>query len=245
MYLLVVVGLIACQAADDDHALQAAEENQDTALTEQLEQAFGGQPDQISETPMEGVLEVTYGAQVFYVSEDGRHLISGEMFELATRNNLTEKRISEVRHKLMEQVAESDMIVYKAKGEEKHVISVFTDIDCGYCRKLHKGMDEMNELGITVRYLAFPRAGVNSPSYNKAVSVWCAEDRNTAMDDAKNRDKISGNSCEDAPVKEHYALGQSLGVRGTPAIVLSDGTLQPGYLPPKRLAQVLDKQGNQ
>lgn len=245
LYSLVAVVLMACQSADDEQALQAAVEEQDSALTEQLEKAFGGKPDQISESPVEGILEVTYGAQIFYVSKDGRYLINGEMFELATRTNLTQERLSNVRLNIMAKVDESDMIIYKAKGEEKHVITVFTDIDCGYCRKLHKGMDEMNELGITVRYLAFPRAGVNSPSYNKAVSVWCAEDRNKAMDDAKNLNKVSNKSCKEAPVKDHYALGQAVGVTGTPAIILSDGTLQPGYLPPKRLVQALEQNSKQ
>ncbi|MCW8841220.1 MAG: thioredoxin fold domain-containing protein [Gammaproteobacteria bacterium] len=221
-----------------------AEVELDSALKEKLVSVFGGQPDQVSETPLKELLEVTYGAQVFYLSKDGDYLINGEMFDLNTRTNLTKQRLAEARQSLMAQVDESDMIIYKAKGKEKHVISVFTDIDCVYCRKLHKGMDEMNALGITVRYLAYPRAGLNSPSYDKAVSVWCAGDRNKAMDSAKNEDKVSNQRCDNAPVKAQMQLGQSVGVSGTPAMVFSDGSLMPGYLPPKRLAETLEKNGN-
>lgn len=235
VFLMMMVGL----------PLQAAEGKLNDSLKETLAKSFGSQPDQIRETPMDGLLEVTYGAQIFYISKDGRYLINGEMFELASRTNLTEARLGKARLNMMAQVDESDMIIYKAKGKEKHVITVFTDIDCGYCRKLHKGMDEMNELGVTVRYLAFPRAGINSPSYNKAVSVWCADDRNKAMDDAKNLNKVTNKSCKDAPVKAHYALGKSVGVTGTPAIILSDGTLQPGYLPPKPLVKALEQHSKQ
>jgi thiol:disulfide interchange protein DsbC len=133
----------------------------------------------------------------------------------------------------MAAIPESSMIVYKAENE-KHVLSVFTDIDCVYCRKLHQEMAQMNELGITVRYLAFPRAGLNSPSYDKAVSVWCAGDRNAAMDSAKGSGQIEAIKC-DAPVAMHMQVARQLGVNSTPSLVLEDGRLQPGYAPPKQL----------
>lgn len=225
--------------------LHAATQQQLTPeLKQQLSAVFGGQPDRVAEAPVAGLLEVTYGAQVFYVSKDGRHLINGEVFDLKSRTNLTKGRLAEARRDMMATLDESAMITYKAKGKEKHVISVFTDIDCVYCRKLHEGMAEMNELGITVHYLAYPRAGLNSPSYDKAVSVWCSEDRNAAMDKAKNEQQVDNKSCGDAPVKEQFSVGQAVGVSGTPAMVLSDGTLVPGYMPPKRLAEMLEKSGN-
>lgn len=221
--------------------LQAAAVELSAPLKSKLSGVFGGQPDRVSEAPIEGVLEVTYGAQIFYVSKDGRYLINGEVFDLDSRTNLTKERLSGARLNMMAQVDESEMIVYKAKGKEKHVISVFTDIDCVYCRKLHQGMEEMNKLGITVRYLSFPRAGLNSPSYNKAVSVWCADDRHKAMDSAKNEQKVSEQRCDSAPVQAQMELGKAVGVTGTPAMVLSDGSLVPGYVPPKRLLEMLDK----
>lgn len=218
----------------------ADEQGEVKSLKQELAKAFGKQPDKVQPAPLDGMYEVVYGAKLYYVSADGRYLFSGDLIDLKTRINLTEKNRSDARLKAIESVDESDMIIYKAKGEEKHTVTVFTDIDCGYCRKLHQGMSEMNELGITVRYLAYPRAGVGSSSYDKAVSVWCAKDRNEAMDEAKRGATPDIVTC-DAPVKEQLALGASIGVTGTPALVLEDGTLMPGYLPPKRLAKALEQ----
>jgi len=117
---------------------------------------------------------------------------------------------------------------------------VFTDIDCGYCRKLHGEIDQFNAKGITVRYLAFPRSGIGAPSYNKAVSVWCDKDPQAAMTRAKNGETLPKADC-DNPVKEQYELGQLIGVQGTPAIIMEDGALLPGYVPAAKLAAALDK----
>jgi thiol:disulfide interchange protein DsbC len=209
-------------------------------LKQELAKVFRAQPDKVESTPVDGLYEVVYGSNVYYVSADGRYLLNGDLVDVKSRTNLTEKKRSDARLEAMAEVDESDMIIYKASDKEKHTISVFTDIDCGYCRKLHEGMAEMNDLGITVRYLAYPRAGIGSPSYDKAVSVWCAEDSHKAMDEAKRGARLAKANC-DAPVKAQMALGASIGVTGTPAIVLEDGTLMPGYLPPKKLAAALDK----
>lgn len=234
--LVAVPGFLALPAvAADSEAVQQ--------LKNDLVKVFGNLPDEVAEAPVSGLYEVAYGPKVYYVSLDGRYLFSGELYDLKNRTNLTEKNRSGARVKALGEIDESSLIVYKAKGEEKHVITVFTDIDCGYCRKLHSGMAKMNELGITVRYMAFPRAGLNSPSYDKAVSVWCAKDRNKAMDTAKSGATPEAASC-DSPVKEQLALGQMLGVTGTPAILLQDGTLMPGYMPPQQLSMALDKGGN-
>jgi thiol:disulfide interchange protein DsbC len=132
---------------------------------------------------------------------------------------------------------ESQMIVFPAKNE-KHKVTVFTDIDCPYCVKLHRDMKDYNSEGITMRYMAYPRAGIGSNSYKKIVNVWCSDDKAKAMTDAKEGNKIANKSC-DNPVAQQYQLGQALGVQGTPAIFLEDGTSLPGYVPPKRLAEVL------
>ena len=198
-----------------------------------LWQAFNNQPDAIADAPLPGFYEAVYGSKVYYVSSDAKFLISGEIYDLATLDNLTEERRAGGRLKIMAGIPESSMIVYKAK-QEKHVLNVFTDIDCVYCRKLHQEMAQINELGITVRYLAFPRAGVDSPSYDKAVSVWCASDRNKALDNAKGSGRIEPAKC-DAPVRGHMAIGQQLGISGTPGLILDDGRLQPGYAPPRQL----------
>jgi thiol:disulfide interchange protein DsbC len=199
----------------------------------------GQTPDSIMPAPVAGLYQIAYGPRLFYVSADGRHLISGDMFDLQQQTNVTEEWRGQARLSSLD-AAKSTMIVYPARGEAKHTVTVFTDIDCTYCRKMHNGMKEMNDLGITVRYLAFPRAGIPSPSYDKAASVWCAADRNKAMDLAKNDDKVSQNVCANNPVSEHLALGKSFGVSATPTLVLEDGSVVPGYLPPQRLAQELD-----
>jgi len=212
-------------------------------LKADLVKIFGGNPDTVVAAPVEGFYEVAYGPKLYYVSLDGRYLFSGDLFDLKKRTNLSENNRASARLKALSTVDESSMIIYKAKGEEKHQITVFTDIDCGYCRKLHQGMAQMNDLGITVRYMAFPRAGINSPSYDKAVSVWCAKDRHKAMDNAKSGLEPPKVTC-DAPVKDEYAMGKAIGVTGTPAIVFKDGTLMPGYLPPQKLSLALQQSGN-
>lgn len=210
-----------------------AAESSKEALRERLTTVFGAPPASITEAPMQGFYEALYGTKIYYVSADGSHLLSGEVFDLNTLSNLTEKRRGDERLKAMATVDESSMIVFRAE-KEKHILSVFTDIDCVYCRKLHEGMEEMNKLGITVRYLAYPRTGVNTPSYDKAVNVWCARDRNKAMDEAKRGGNTEKAEC-DAPVKMHMDLAERLGVTGTPALVLEDGRMQPGYAPPQQL----------
>ncbi len=219
--------------------LHAAEDTLEAALLK----TFGRKPDQISSAPIEGLKEIIYGTELYYVSADGQYLFSGAMFELASRDNLTENRLASVRKGMLNDMNESSMIVYKAEGKQKHVITVFTDIDCVYCRKLHSGMEKMNKLGITVRYMAYPRAGIGSPSFDKAVSVWCAKDRNKAMDLAKNENRVIPKKCDSAPVAEQFMLGQRLGVNSTPSILLEDGHLMPGYAPPERMAALLDKKG--
>lgn len=199
----------------------------------------GQQADSITPSPIAGLYQIAYGARLFYITADGRHLISGDIFDLQQDANLTEEWRTKARVAALE-ANKGSMILYPAKGKAKHTLTVFTDIDCTYCRKMHSGIKEMNELGITVRYLAFPRAGIPSPSYDKLASVWCAADRNKAMDLAKNENRVDRNVCAGNPVAQHLALGRSFGVSATPTLVLDDGTVIPGYLPPDRLVQELD-----
>lgn len=236
MILWCVLGMVSAQAAEQgsDPAIAKVREVIKTLVPDE-------EPDSITATPMAGLYQVAYGARTFYLSADGRYLLSGDLYDTRTRTNLSERHRGKVRSDAIAALGERSMIVYPAKGTAKHTITVFTDIDCTFCRKLHAGMKEMNELGITVRYLAYPRAGVRSASYEKAVSVWCAADRNKAMDRAKNDDKVDKKTCDDNPVVEHLALGEMVGVSGTPAIVVENGTLLPGYLPPQRLLQTLEE----
>jgi thiol:disulfide interchange protein DsbC len=197
--------------------------------------------------PIAGLYEAAMGEDIFYITADGRYLVMGNIFDLKTRSNLTSKRRDELqqarnpeRKEKIDALNEKDMIVFAPEGKTKYTINVFTDVDCGYCAKIHREVPKLNEAGVKVRYLAFPRAGVGSKTYNKMVSVWCAEDQQKAMTDAKTRRKVKEAKCNN-PVERQYKLGQELGVTGTPALVLSNGELVPGYLPADRLIARLEK----
>jgi thiol:disulfide interchange protein DsbC len=195
-------------------------------------------PDSIMPTPMVGLYEVVAGGSIFYSSADGKFLLTGELIDINGRVNLTQLQKDKNNIKILAGIEDDGLIIYPAKGEEKYRVTVFTDIDCGYCRRLHSGMDEMNNAGITVRYLAYPRAGVGSASYDKIVGAWCADDPQKALTDAKINSKFSSEKC-DNPVKEHLALGEQLGVNGTPAVFMDNGSKIGGYLAPQALLAAL------
>jgi thiol:disulfide interchange protein DsbC len=207
-----------------------------------LQAALGDiKPDGINTSAIPGLYEIILGPQVLYLSKDGGFAIQGDMIDLTKRANLTEQRRNGLRAKAIEAVGEDNMVTFAPEGQAKYTISVFTDIDCGYCRQFHRQMADYNAAGIKVRYLMYPRAGIDSESYRKAVNVWCAEDRKDAMTRAKQGQDVPGKTC-DNPVQKHFALGNELGVRGTPSIILGDGELVPGYVPPARLVQLLNDQ---
>lgn len=193
----------------------------------------------IRPTQLPNLYEVSQGSQVIYVSNDGRFLIRGDLIDLNQKINLTEARRSQLRTKMLGSVKPSDMIVFSPE-KPKYTVTVFTDIDCAYCRKLHSDMKLYNKEGIAVRYMAFPRAGINSASYFKAVSVWCSKDRKTALTKAKAGAQVDIKTCNN-PVSEEFKMGREIGVRGTPAIVLDNGTLLSGYVAPKALLSILSK----
>lgn len=196
-------------------------------------------PTSVQPTPIDGLFQVEIGPQVMYMTGDGRYLIDGAIVDLETRENLAEKAQNEARQRAIEAMGEEEMIVFQAPNAE-HEITVFTDIDCGYCRKLHQQIDAYAEEGISVRYLFYPRSGVDTPSYDKAVAVWCSDDQRQAMTEAKNGNPVESKACSN-PVKRHMELGEQMGIRGTPAIVLENGQLVPGFVEPKRLARVLEQ----
>jgi thiol:disulfide interchange protein DsbC len=196
--------------------------------------------DNVSPSPIAGLYEVMVGTQLMYVTGDGRYFVDGRIVDLEKREDLTEPRLAEARLRATSKIGEDQMIIFDPDDEVRHTVTVFTDIDCGYCRKLHQEMDGYNDEGIRIRYLFYPRAGKGSPSYEKAVSVWCADDRRAAMTAAKAGEKIPSEDC-DTPIDQHVALGQSLAIRGTPALLLDSGDLVPGYVEPKRLAALLDQ----
>ncbi len=205
-----------------------------------IRKALGSvEPDTIAPVPIAGLYEVVVGPRVVYMSADGHYMLQGELIDVQSRKSLTEPRRREAIRALLDTVSEDDMIIFKPE-KVKHVVTVFTDIDCGYCRKLHSQIDQYLAEGIEIRYMMFPRAGVGSDSYKKAVAVFCSEDRNAALTDAKNGKALDMKTC-DNPVDKHMELVRQLGARGTPFIVLEDGRTQPGYVSPKQLARLLDQ----
>ena len=198
--------------------------------------------DSVKPSEVKGLYEVIVGANIFYVSEDGKYLLQGRLVDVAARKDLTEEKLNGTRKQAIEKIGQENMIVFKPKIG-KYTATVFTDIDCGYCRKLHSEIDQYLAQGITIQYLFFPRAGKDSDSYNKAVSVWCADDRNAALTAAKKDQKVPAKTC-DNPVDEHMQLGADFDVKGTPMIVTEKGNIYPGYLPAKQLVEVLESEKN-
>ena len=192
----------------------------------------------VSETPIEGVLQVQVKSDIVYVTGDAKYLLQGQLMDLDSRENLTDQAKSSIRGALLTDLDSSQQISFTPE-EPKYDLLVFTDIDCGYCRKLHNQMQQFTEEGIAIHYLAFPRAGIGSQAYDKFVSVWCSDDQQSALTLAKNGGDPEPMVCPN-PVDEHYSLGKELGVTGTPSMVMADGTMIPGYVPPAQLRQRLD-----
>jgi thiol:disulfide interchange protein DsbC len=192
----------------------------------------------IQPSPLPGLYQVMIPPQMFYISADGRFAIDGDLINLQTGENVTTTVRNEMRVAAINAQGEASMIVYGPKNPS-HTVTVFTDIDCGYCRKLHKEIDQYTRAGIKVRYMAYPRAGLGSGSYQKAVNVWCSKDRNDALTRAKLGEEIKAEDC-DNPVAQQYELAQRLGLRGTPAIITEKGQVLPGYVPADRLKMMLE-----
>ena len=189
-------------------------------------------------SPIDGWYTIRKGAIVAYISADGRYLMQGDMIDLERQVNLTEDSRNDARREMMASYPEEDMIIFSPE-EKRYSISVFTDIDCTFCRRLHAQIDEYMAQGIEVRYLLYPRDGPTSPAWVKAEEVWCADDRAEALTLAKLGEEFETHSCNPATVGKHFSLGQDVGLTGTPALVFEDGTLVSGYLPPAQLAQAL------
>ena len=195
----------------------------------------------VKASPVDGLYEVEIDTgEVILTSATGEHFVLGNMFEIKGGHfvNLTEQRKKGFRADTLKTLDKGDLVTFSPEGEVKATIYAFTDVDCGYCQKLHQEMAEYNAQGIEVHYLAFPRAGIGSRTYNEMVSVWCADDPQQAMTLAKTGGRVEPKDC-DNPVAKQYALGNQFGVTGTPALVLEDGSLMPGYVPAAKLAAML------
>jgi len=196
----------------------------------------GASISQIKATPITGLYEVILGSQVVYMNADASYYLNGEMVEMATRKNLTEAAKSVLRLDKLKDYPEDKMLVYTPKKVD-HTVTVVTDVNCPYCRRLHSEMDQYMADGIKVRYIFMPLKG--QEDFNTTVSVWCAKDRQKALDTVKSGGHIEARTC-DNPVAEHLSLARSLGVNGTPAIILEDGEMLPGYVPVQSLLKRLN-----
>lgn len=194
-------------------------------------------------SPVDGLYEVNIqDGQILYASADGQFFLTGDLYALTSKGlvNMGEQKRNDIRAAKISAIDESEMIVYEAEGERKATLTVFTDVDCPYCRKLHAEVHLLNQEGIAVRYLAFPRTGLDTETYFKMVAIWCSQDRINMFASASRGGSIPSEECAN-PVAEQYQLGQEVNVTGTPALVLEDGTILPGYVPAERLiAHILD-----
>jgi thiol:disulfide interchange protein DsbC len=197
----------------------------------------------VTAAPIKGLYEVEMGPNIAYVSEDGHYALVGDLRDLEQHRNITEEHRGKARLSALKGIKPEQMIEF-APASPKHLVYVFTDVDCAYCRKLHKEVGQLNNAGIAVRYLAFPRAGLDSESFRKTVSVWCAKDPKAALTDAKNGKDVVPASCEN-PVKKEYELGLALGVKGTPTLILENGQELGGYMPADRLAAYINSGGTE
>ena len=226
---LSLVGAVAAKSGSDE-------------ILEKLKKA---RPDfqfgEVTSTPIKGIYKSSIAnGPTIYLTADGKYFFAGDFFEVGAKGlvNLGEKAMEKDRVVALSKLHLDDLVIF-SPPETKAYVYVFTDVDCYYCQKLHQEMPALHELGIEVRYLAYPRAGIGSPSYRKIASAWCADNPTESLTKLKNGKDILDNVCDPNPVAEHFRLGGQLGVAGTPALVTEDGQLLPGYMPADKLAEAL------
>jgi thiol:disulfide interchange protein DsbC len=242
--ILAVLALLVCNVASAARAVEGdssraapADPSADprAALLKHL--PAGSKLEDLQPAPIPGIYQFMQGAEISYLTADGKYFIDGNVYDMDSRENLTEVLRAHARVAMINAVPESQMMIFGPKNPQ-YTITVFTDVDCAYCRKLHSQMSELNRLGVRVRYMFFPRTGPNTESWKKAEAVWCSPDRNEALTRAKAGGPLDLNkTCDGTPVAREYALGQSLGVRGTPAILTEKGDYISGYMAPRELVQ--------
>lgn len=203
--------------------------------------------DSIRPAPMQGFYQVIASGHLVYVSNDGKYMLNGDLIDLSKKKNITDDGWAEFRKTELAKVPEADRIVFSPPNP-RYRVTVFTDVNCAYCRQLHEHMADFNKAGIAVEYIAWPREGVTNeagrttPTYNEMVSVWCASDRKAAFTSAKQGKAPKAANCPN-PVKDEFELGVKLGVSGTPTIIAADGSMVGGYVTPEQLLQALKTGG--
>jgi thiol:disulfide interchange protein DsbC len=233
-WLIATLVLIVPVAGAQDAALPTRED-----IAAKLK---GVSASDLTDSELDGFYEVSVGSRVGYISVDGRYLIEGEVYDLTTSRNITEESRAEARVGLLAGVDPEQMIVFTPKDRPvEHTITIFTDVDCGYCRQFHREIDQVLARGIEVHYLFYPRTGPDTESWSKAERVWCAADQQTALTNAKLGGPIPDLGCTDNPVAAQDDLGRQVGVTGTPSIYTTGGVHIGGYLPPDQLLQTLNQ----
>ena len=246
--LASMTGLVACNPPEKKGGTTAADvaegaTAEGSSIDKSVGELFNGaKPTAVAETAWPGVYEVIVNGGVYYANKDGRFMISGEMLEVDGKKNLTANARDRIRADLMVKLDEKDAIIYKAKGEKKEVLHVFTDVECGYCREFHKNIEAYNKMGYEIHYYPWPRSGTSGPVYDEMVSVWCAsgnKGKQSALTQAKAGKKPASKTCEN-PVDEYVELGRQMGIQGTPAIFLDSGKQIGGYVPPENIGAAID-----
>jgi thiol:disulfide interchange protein DsbC len=225
----MALAILASLAVAGEPVDKAAADKLRTALEKP---AMGLKVATIENSEIPGLYQVQFdNGPLVYSTATGDYFILGDLFSVEAEGyiNLAEKRRDGERLEKLAGVATEDMIVFAAAGEPRAHITVFTDVTCFYCQKLHQEVPALNERGVEVRYLAYPRAGVDSDGYRQLASAWCADNPQDTLTRLKNRESVPDNVCPDNPVADQYRLGQEMGVRGTPALVTEQGQLIPGY----------------
>ncbi|MDH3304856.1 MAG: thioredoxin fold domain-containing protein [Gammaproteobacteria bacterium] len=232
-FATVFCGATLVQAAADDAALTEVRGKM-SAMFESID------PENITYSPVDGWFTIQQGSVIAYVSDDGRYLLQGDLIDLEQQVNLSEQSRNNARRELIAALTDDEAILF-SPADVKYSVTVFTDVECSYCRKLHSQIDEYLAKGIQVRYALYPRNGPASKSWSTSEKVWCAKDRNQALTAAKLDQEFETSQCDSAMVSNHYRVGRDVGLSGTPAIVLEDGTLIGGYLPPAQLSLQLQQ----
>ncbi len=232
MAATVGLSLFAALTAHADEALESVR----SKMAERFESI---DPENVDTSGIDGWYKIQQGAIVAYVSADGRYLMQGDMIDLDQNVNLTEQARNSARRELLESVEDAEVIAF-TPAETRHSVTVFTDVDCGYCQRLHSQINDYLAKGIEVRYLLYPRNGPASDAWNVSQEVWCSADRQGALTAAKLDKPFESTACDASIVQQHWRLGREIGLSGTPSIVLEDGTLISGYLPPDQLAMRLE-----
>ncbi len=221
-------------------AISVAAGSPEGELAKRIGERFpGSNPEHIAPSPVSGIYEVSLGGELIYVTPDGRFAFTGRLFDLERRADLSEPVLAGLRLKMLDAVPENEMIIFEPNGKAAHTITTFTDVDCPYCRKMHQEIDQLTAAGIRVRYLMFPRTAVGSPSFVKAISVWCADDPRDAMTRAKLGEIPAKRECPN-PVIEHMQLANRLGLTGTPMTVTDSGERLDGYVAADQLIRRLN-----